>query len=328
MSAMDSKKRTSYLLLIIGVLVLALAGSIGYIVGDLNSKSTPVASISDNEAVMNEIEELKAMYDSKIVEKTNSFRELKDQKKKIKALVYELEQSKSDAQALLKYKTQYQQLESKMKVLVNEIVVLKSGKSSAVAKVKSTQLPDNPEKTKSTPVFNKRDATTQPKTTVATSKELPKPVTSSVTSIENTPQPIEKKAVKEEVKFKDYKVSNLQALTYNVKSSGKQEVTNAARKVKLLRITFTVNGYSGSVQDFRTYYIQIINSKNNVMGKRITEFFNDQSLTYSYTKSVDLSDGTVNVVQDIYEEDFEKGIYFINIFDRSRLVSNSSITLQ
>jgi flagellar basal body-associated protein FliL len=68
MSAMDSKKRTSYLLLIIGVLVLALAGSIGYIVGDLNSKSTPVASISDNEAVMNEIEELKAMYDSKIVE--------------------------------------------------------------------------------------------------------------------------------------------------------------------------------------------------------------------------------------------------------------------
>ncbi len=325
---MDSKKRTSYLLLIIGVLVLALAGSIGYIVGDLNSKSAPVPSISDNAAVMNEIEELKTMYDSKIAEKTNSFRELKDQKKKIESLMYELEQSKSDAQALLKYKTQYQQLESKMKVLVNEIVVLKSGKNSAVAKVKSTQLSDNPEKTKSTPVFNKKETIAQPKTASSVSKELPKAVTTSTVSVENTSQPAEKKSVKEEVKFKDYKVSNLQALTYNIKSSGKQEVTNSAGKVKLLRITFTVNGYSGSEQDFRTYYIQIINSKNNVMGKRITEFFNDQSLTYSYTKSVDLSDGTVNVVQDIYEEDFEKGTYFINVFDRSRLVSNSSITLQ
>ncbi len=325
---MDSKKRTSYLLLIIGVLVLALAGSIGYIVGDLNSKSAPVPSISDNAAVMNEIEELKTMYDSKIAEKTNSFRELKDQKKKIESLMYELEQSKSDAQALLKYKTQYQQLESKMKVLVNEIVVLKSGKNSAVAKVKSTQLSDNPEKTKSTSVFNKKETTAQPKTTTNTSKELPKAVTTSTIPVENNSQPADKKPVKEEVKFKDYKVSNLQALTYNIKSSGKQEVTNSAGKVKLLRITFTVNGYSGSEQDFRTYYIQIINSKNNVMGKRITEFFNDQSLTYSYTKSVDLSDGTVNVVQDIYEEDFEKGTYFINVFDRSRLVSNSSITLQ
>jgi hypothetical protein len=325
---MDSKKRTSYLLLIIGILVLALAGSIGYIVGDLNSKSAPVPSISDNAAVMNEIEELKTMYDSKIAEKTNSFRELKDQKKKIESLMYELEQSKSDAQALLKYKTQYQQLESKMKVLVNEIVVLKSGKNSAVAKVKSTQLSDNPEKTKSTPVFNKKETTVQPKTAASVSKELPKAATTSTVSVENTSQPAEKKSVKEEVKFKEYKVSNLQALTYNIKSSGKQEVTNSASKVKLLRITFTVNGYSGSEQDFRTYYIQIINSKNNVMGKRITEFFNDQSLTYSYTKEVDLSDGTVNVVQDIQSDDFEKGTYFINVFDRSRLVSNSSFTLQ
>lgn len=316
------------MLLIIGVLVLALAGSIGYIVGDLNSKAAPTPSISDNAAVMNEIEELKTLYDSKIAEKTNSFRELKDQKKKIESLMYELEQSKSDAQALLKYKMQYQQLESKMKVLVNEIVVLKSGKNSAVAKVKSTQLSDNPERTKSTPVFNKKETASQPKTTVTTSKELSKTVTSSAVQVENTSQPTEKKSVKEEVKFKDYKVSNLQALTYNIKSSGKQEVTNSAGKVKLLRITFTVNGYSGSEQDFRTYYIQIINSKNNVMGKRITEFFNDQSLTYSYTKDVDLSDGTVNVVQDIHSDDFEKGTYFINVFDRSRLVSNSSITLQ
>ena len=44
------------------------------------------------------------MYDSKIAEKTNSFRDLKDQKTKVESLMYELEKSKSDAQAMQKYK--------------------------------------------------------------------------------------------------------------------------------------------------------------------------------------------------------------------------------
>jgi len=327
---MDSKKRTSYLLLIIGILVLALAGSIGYIAGDLNSRSAPNPSISDNEEVMNEIEELKTMYDSKIAEKTNSFKNLKDQKTKIQSLMYELEQSKNNAQTLLKYKTQYHQLESKMKVLVNEIVILKSGKNSAVAKVKSTKLPDSPEKTKVIPVFIKKEVVSTPtKVNASTTKDVTKTVVSTSTiPAETTIQPVEKKQAKEETKLKEYKVSNLQAITYAIRSSGKQEISSSSGKVKLLRITFTVNGYSGGEQEFQTYYIQIINSKNNVMGKRITEYFNDQSLTYSYTKNVDLSDGTVNVMHDIYDAEYQKGTYFINVFDRSRLVSSSSITLQ
>ena len=329
---MDDKKRTSYLLLIIGVLVLALAGAIGYIVGDFNSSKQPTNSISTNEEVMKEIEELKSMYDSKIAEKTTSFQELKEEKKKVASLMYELEKTKSDANSLIKYKTQYQQLESKMRVLVNEIVALKSGKTNAVAKVKSTKLPDN-NSVKTTTAFSKKETSTvaNPKVTNTPKKETPKTnVVTPTNTVNETPVVVQTKVQPkvEEVKVEEFRVSNLKALAYITKSSGKQEETASANKAKMLRVSFVVSGNSGKNQEDKTYYIQVINSKNNVMGKKITEFFGDKSLTYSFSKTVDVSDGTATVTQDFFDADFEKGTYFINIFDHSKLVGNSSITLK
>jgi hypothetical protein len=327
---MNTKKNTSLLLLIIGVLVLALAGCIGYIVGDFNSGTPKTQPISSNDQVMQEIEELKAMYDSKIAEKTNTFKDLKDQKTKVEALMYELEKTKSDANALVKYKTQYQQLESKMHVLVTEIVALKSGKSNAVTKVKSTRLIDNNESVKTT-TFSKNESTSLKTNDVKNSKKQ-----NGKTSVINQPEIAEENTdvipekiqPKEVTKIEDYKVSSVKVTGFSIKSSGKQEETESANKVKLIKINFAVSGYSGTNQDTKTYYIQIINSKNNVMGKKITEFFGDKSLTYSFSKSVDLSEGTVMVNQDVYDANFEKGTYFINIFDKSKLVGNSSITLK
>lgn len=330
---MDDKKRTSYLLMIIGILVLALAGAIGYIVGDFNSNKQPANSVSTNDEVMKEIEELKSMYDSKIAEKTTSFQELKEEKKKVESLMYELEKTKSDANALIKYKTQYQQLESKMRVLVNEIVALKSGKTTAVAKVKSTKLIDN-NSVKSTTAFPKKEtssAVAQPKATNVPKKETPKnTIVSPVTTSNETTVVVQPKAQPkvEEVKVEEFKVSNLKALAYITKSSGKQEETVSASKAKMLRVSFVVSGNSAKNQESKTYYIQVINSKNNVMGRKITEFFGDKSLTYSFSKTVDVSDGTATVTQDFFDTDFEKGTYFINIFDHSKLVGNSSITLK
>lgn len=323
---MENNRKTSYLLLIIGILVLALAGSIGYIVGDWNAKEKEEKSVTNNEEVMKEIEELKTIYDSKIAEKTNSFRALKEEKAKVASLLYELEKTKNDAQAMLKYKTQYQQLESKMRVLVNEIVALKSGKTNAVAKVKSTKLPDNSATVK-TPVLTKKEPLVSKLPSNVTKKEEVKtnlPVTTTLIEtrdvVEEKPQP---KTV--EKKLEEYRVGNVKVAALNIRSAGKQEETESASKTKVMKIHFTV---TGTKEDSKTYYIQIINSRNNVMGRKITEFFGDKSLTYSFAKTVDLTDGTVNVTQEVTNTEFEKGTYFINVFDQSKLVANSSITLK
>jgi hypothetical protein len=337
---MESNKSVKYLIGIIVLLVMGLAASIGYIVGNSNNVPLSQSSISSNDEVMKEIEELKQMYDAKISEKTASFKELKTEKAKVQKLLYELEKTKGDAASLMKYKNEYQNLQSKMMVLVNEITNLKSGKVNAVAKVKTTKGFDQNTQVKSD-AFNKKTSTvSKPVTTSSTTTVTNKIVKPETNKVLNPVVKTEKKEDKVEVKQENpqvktpeakavaYKISQLKTTAFQLKSSGKTEEVNLASKTELLKIVFTVDGYQGNNADEKSFYIQIINEKGNVLGKKITEFFDDKTLTYSYIKRVNIANGTVNVVQDIFDTQFVKGTYFVNIFDKSKLVANGSITLK
>ncbi len=321
---MEAKKTVNYLVAVIIMLVLGLAGCIGYIVGNNNSAAAVGSGVSTDSKVMKEIDELKQMYDSKIAEKTNSFQELKSQKEKVASLMYALEKSKGDAQALLKYKTEYQNLENKMRVLVNEIVALKSGKKSAVAKAQTVAVTEKSNSVKSGAV--KKDVVTK------TSLEKAKTETTStaaIVEVKEKPQVTEtapSKAI--ESKVAEYRVSNLKSVPLVQKSAGKTEETASASQTDFVKISFTVEALNTSPSDEKVYYIQIINNRGNVMGKRVTEFFGDKSLTYSFTKTLDLTDGSVTVSQELREANFEKGTYFVNVYDKSKLVGNSSFTLR
>ncbi|MES2747437.1 MAG: hypothetical protein V4648_03610, partial [Bacteroidota bacterium] len=129
---MASAKNTTALYVIIAVLIMCLAASIGYNIGSGTTAENPNATASMNainSKVLKEIEELKTIYDSKIAEKKATYNDLEVEKDKVQQLLAELEKTKGDANALLKYKEEYQNLESKMRVLVDEIVVLKTNKT-------------------------------------------------------------------------------------------------------------------------------------------------------------------------------------------------------
>jgi hypothetical protein len=74
--------------------------------------------------------------------------------------------------------------------------------------------------------------------------------------------------------------------------------------------------------------VQVIDSKNNVLGDKKTESFGDNSLTYSFKTTVQYENKTVNVSEDLPGKDFAKGTYFINIFDNDELVSKTSFSLR
>jgi len=69
----NSKRSITILIGVIGILLVLLAGTIGYILGNSSmlsgDSSVKSSTISDDKKIMKEIEELKAMYDSKIAEK-------------------------------------------------------------------------------------------------------------------------------------------------------------------------------------------------------------------------------------------------------------------
>lgn len=332
----NSKRSITILIGVIGILLVLLAGTIGYILGNSSMLSgdspSKSSTISDDKKIMKEIEELKTMYDSKIAEKTNNYKALEEEREKVQVLVAELEKSKNDAKALVKYKTEYQSLESKMKVLVNEIVVLKNKKTNIVIKQNKPQITKTEVKPKIENVTNpiviqpKKAAPTKAKSDdFFAKKELPKPNNNEATKpiVEAKKTPV----VRYE-KFAKVTLSSVKAVAYNLKSGSKFVETDASSKADLIKITFTVDGISNAKSGEKNYYIQIINAKNNVIGKRITEYFDNETLTYSLSKTINYNNQSQECSIDFPYKDFEKGVYFINIFDRNDLVGRSSFTLK
>ena len=123
-------------------------------------------------------------------------------------------------------------------------------------------------------------------------------------------------------------VSNLKTAAYKLRSSGKQIETEKARKADVLKISFTIAENKVAKKGDKTYYVQVIDSKNNVLGEKKTESFGSNSLTYSFETTVKYENKSVNVTQDLPGQNFEKGTYFVNVFDKGELVSKSSFSLR
>jgi hypothetical protein len=308
---MNNKKSIIYLLLIILLLIICFATSIGYIIGNSNASSynqnLPYTNPNpnDNAALDSQINDLKSVYNSKIAKKTASFRELEIEKNKVQELLAELEKVKGDADLLLKYKEQYQNLEGKMRLLVDEIEILKGNKIKAVSNV----------------IAAKKHKRRVYKTSTQTIPTAEKPIVSEPVKTEIVPEKKIDKVVP------DLKITNLETVAYEVKSSDKKEVTQLAKKTNFIKISFTVVGNAAASVE-KKYYIQVINNKNNILGAKITEYIDNYTLTYSALKVVQFEGKDVQVDYALNADNFEKGSYIIMIYDRIKLIGKTQLILE
>jgi hypothetical protein len=208
-------------------------------------------------------------------------------------LMADLKKSKGDAAGMRKYKSQYFALETKMKGLMQEIEILKKENATLTTQRDST-------------VMVLGEAKKYNEVLVGQNEELSKTV---------------------EVASK-LTISGLKTAAYKLRSSGKQIATEKARKADILKISFTIAENRVAKTGDKTYYVQVIDSKNNVLGEKKTESFGDKSLTYSFASTVQYENKSVEVTQDLPGENFEKGTYFVNVFDKGELVSKSSFSLR
>ena len=294
---MENQKSNSNLKAIIAILAVLLIGSLIYtfkVTSDAKALETELASTTSSKAtVMKDLEELKATYDAAIAENTSMSDELIAEREKVVNLMAELDKSKGDVASMAKYKKQFFALESKMKALVAENDMLKKDNATLTTQRDST-------------VMVLGEAQKYNEVLVGQNEELSKTVD---------------KAAK-------LTVSNLQTAAYKLRSSGKQISTDKAKRTEMLKVNFTINENAVAKPGERTYYVQVIDSKNNVLGDKKTENFGDMSLTYSFVKTVNYENKPVNVTQDLLGSNFEKGTYFVNVFDKGELVSKSSFSLR
>ena len=124
-------------------------------------------------------------------------------------------------------------------------------------------------------------------------------------------------------------VMNTKASTYKVKKSGKEVETDKGSRADRITVCYNIPENKIAKEQEKMYYIQVIDTKNNVLGEKATKNFGDKSLTYSTTSTFKYSNKTVTICESIDNTDgFPKGTYAVNIYDGSELVSTSSLTLR
>ncbi len=279
------------------VLSVLLLGAVGYIVklsSDLNETSTSLTTtISEKDQVIADLEALKVTYDQAIAENTELSDELKAEREKVVQLLDEVKKSNASVASLSGYKKRYQELEVKFNQLIKENEELKKQNEYLAQTIDSTQ----------TVLVGEREYT---QTLLGQNEELAK-------------------IVDEASKLS---IQNLKTGAYKVKSSGKEVETERARRADVLKIQFTIAENKVAKKGDKSYYVQVIDSKMNVLGDKQTINFGEQTLTYSFITTVNYNNSSVNISENLKGDNFEKGLYHVHIFDGKELVASQSFTLK
>ena len=294
---MENQKNNSSLKSLIIVLSVLFALSLVYIyklTTDVNSTETKLTTtLSEKDQVMKDLKDLKTTYDAAIAENTTMSDELIAEREKVVALMANLKKSNGDVASMAKYKKQYLALESKMKGLVVENEALK--KDNTVLKVQ-------------------RDSTI---VVLDESKKSNKDLSGQNENLTKTVEKGSKLAI-----------VNLKTSAFIVRSSGKEIATDKASRADVLKVSFTIAENSIAKSGDRKYYVQVIDSKNNVMGESQTERFSDKTLTYSFIANVKYDNKTIDLVKNVSAEKLVKGTFYVNVFDNGQLVSTTNFTLK
>jgi Holliday junction resolvase len=296
---MENQKSNSSLKAIVVVLALLLIGSLVYIfkmttdAKTLHTELTSVKSEKDN--LLDSLAIQKTIYDKAIEDKTALSDDLIAEREKVMNLIADLKKSKGDVASMSKYRDQFKKLQVNMKSLMAENDALKKANETL---------------------------TVQRDSTVVVLGQQKKFNDTLVVQNENLAKTVEKGS--------KLVVMNLRTQAIKQRSSGKQIDTDKASRADKLKVCFSIAANSIAKSGDKIYNIQIIDSKNNVLGDKKTETFGELALTYSFSTKVAYNNQSVDICEFLEGngKDFEKGTYFVNIFDKSELVSKTSFTLR
>jgi hypothetical protein len=290
----QKKNNNSGLKAVIVILSLLLLGSLWYVYKVTNdSKATETILISEKDAVLKDLSIAKDSLNAAISSNTTLSDELISERDKIQQLIADVEKSKGDLASMSKYKVEASALKNKVSFLMKQVSVLKKENEKLLVQ---------------------RDSTA---TVLGETKKYADTLVEQNFKLANT---IEKGS--------KLSVLNLQSSAVKQKSSGKQISTDKASRADVLKISFMIAENQIAKSGDKTYYVQIIDSKSNVLGDKKTETFGEKTLTYSFVTSVKYENKTVKVEKDLPVKDIQSGSYFVNIFDKAELVSKTSFTLK
>ncbi len=287
---MNTEEKKSKSKLVIILLILALLGAGGY----AYYSSTATEEMEKEKLSM--IEKLTKSRDSisTVLNDNSSIKnELLVEQQKITNLIDDLNSSKATIEELNKYKVEVIKLRK-------QVSILKNDKMKLVQKYEALK--------------NKQDSTE-----IALEK-----------TIKNVDELKEKNIDMGLMVKKSSRVAfaSLKTEPQYKSTSGESKLNYSAGKANYLALEFMIIGNKLTKPIEKKYYVQIIDPKNNVIGNKLSEKFGPMILDYSYYANFNFEESNLDVKSGIALKNPEKGVYFVNIFDREILVLKSSFTLK
>ncbi len=124
--------------------------------------------------------------------------------------------------------------------------------------------------------------------------------------------------------------TNFKATGVIIRSSGKEIENDRARRVDDLKVCFTLPQNALASTGVQSFYLQVVNPDNNVLGLKKKQQFDGQELTYSKVVSFNYKSQELDICELIQanEDDIVKGTYRINLYNGGIRVSSSELVLR
>ncbi|MFD2541657.1 chromosome partitioning protein ParA [Lacinutrix gracilariae] len=294
---MTDKKSNIGLKVALGI-ALALFLGTGFYTSQLyqEKKENEENLVKEKQMVMNDLSNMAKQYDIAIEENDISNEKLIEAKERIQSLMDSLKVSENNIASLWKYKQKYLSLQKEMDVLLVENDRLKVENQLLATSLDSTKVR-----------LEQR--------TMFTDSLL----------VQNTAlaEVVETAAVLNTVGLKGYGVIE--------RSSGKLIPTERARRVDKIRVCYTVAKNSLVQAGDQELFVQVIDPNNNTLGENAQIQFDDKTLNYSVISKFNYENNSLDVCEFVEargDDDFVKGLYTINVFNQTELVSSNEFTLK
>ncbi len=259
----------------------------------------PVLAENEREKnmILQDLKNLRKTYDEIILEnKTMSF-ELIQERDKVIQLMSDLVASQNNQIPLIKYKEQVKSLQEKLAMMTIENAELKEQNVSI--------------KRQNANIKEQRDITE-----------------TVLNESQKKNEGLKRELVNTVEKFSKLEVTSTSVVTYRLKSSGDLIVTDKASKVEGINISFVIAKNEIAKPVDKTYYIQVMNSENTILGDDNMRTHQYKNLIYSMASNVKYENKMIRVSENLMGKNFAKGTYYVNIYDGEELVDESSFILK
>lgn len=124
--------------------------------------------------------------------------------------------------------------------------------------------------------------------------------------------------------------TNFKATGVIIRNSGKEIENDRARRVDDLKICFTLPQNALAPTGVQSFYLQVINPENNVLGLKKKQQFDNQELTYSKVVSFNYKSKELDICELVQanEDDIVKGTYRVNLYNDGIRVSSTDLELR